>query len=61
MQLRFLGQTYSASNTLVSTVKTESQACFLGQMYTLRRPVKSLKTQSSLGLRKYRGVVYGDG
>ena len=60
MQLRFLGQTYSASSTFISTVETRNQACFLGQMYILRRPVKSLKTQSRFGLRKYRGVVYGN-
>lgn len=57
MQLRFLGQAYSSSNRQVDTVASEHTAHFLGQSYTSRRSAKTSKSQ--LGLRKYRGVVYG--
>ena len=57
MQLRFLGQTYSTSNHRVSTVAIPHTAHFLGQSYTLRRPVQTFKPQ--LGIKKYRGVSYG--
>ncbi len=57
MKLRFLGQTYSTANHRVPTVATENTAHFLGQSYTVRRPVQTFKPQ--LGLRKYRGISYG--
>ena len=57
MKLRFLGQTYSTSNNQVETTVSENTARFLGQRYTLRRPVQSFKPK--LGLRKYRGIAYG--
>ena len=57
MQLRFLGQAYSTSNHQVDTVPTAHQAHFLGQSYTLRRPLQTFKPP--LGLRKYHGVAYG--
>ena len=57
MQLRFLGQVYSASNNQIETIPSEHTARFLGQSYLTRRPVKT--SNSQLGLRKYRGVAYG--
>ena len=58
MELRFLGQTYSAVNNTVETTAIPQTARFLGRSYTMRRPVKSLQTKSQLGLKKYRGVAY---
>ncbi len=55
MKLRFLGQAYSTNNNLVETVASEHTARFLGQSYTLRRPVQTVN--SKLGVRKYRGVA----
>ena len=55
--LRSLRQTYSAANHQVETVASDCTARFLGQNYTLRRPIQTFKSQ--LGVRKYRGVVYG--
>ena len=57
MKLHFLGQAYTTNNDSVPTVTTTQQARFLGQSYTLRRPVAQYKSQ--LGVRKYRGVAYG--
>ena len=57
MQLRFLGQAYSAFHKQVKTNSSEHTAHFLGQSYTPRRPVKTSNYQ--LGLRKYRGIAYG--
>lgn len=57
MELRFLGQTYSTSNNQLETETLNQTGRFLGQSYTLRRPTPTFKSQ--LGLRKYRGVVYG--
>jgi hypothetical protein len=58
MKLHFLGQTYSASNYQVKTAPSAYTARFLGQIYTPSLPLQPIKSQ--LGLRKYRGVVYGD-
>ena len=58
MQLHFLGQAYSAKNNQVETVKTENTARFLGQKYIPRRSVQSFNPK--LGLRKYRGIAYGN-
>ncbi|MDJ0534089.1 MAG: DUF4278 domain-containing protein [Xenococcaceae cyanobacterium MO_207.B15] len=57
MELHFLGQTYATANHRVPTIATENTAHFLGQSYTVRRPIQSFKPQ--LGLRKYRGISYG--
>ena len=57
MKLHFLGHTYSTSNHQVNTVASLHTARFLGQSYTLRRPIQTFKSQ--LGVRKYRGVIYG--
>ncbi|MDJ0534088.1 MAG: DUF4278 domain-containing protein [Xenococcaceae cyanobacterium MO_207.B15] len=56
MELRFLGQTYATANHRVPTVATENTAYFLGQSYTILRPVQTFKPK--LGLRKYRGISY---
>ena len=57
MELRFLGQAYSAKNNQVETVATKDKARFLGQSYIPHRPVQPFN--SKLGLRKYRGIAYG--
>lgn len=57
MKLHFLGQTYTADNNQIETEITARTGCFLGQTYSLRRPIKTVKPQ--LGIRKYRGVAYG--
>ncbi len=57
MKLRFLGQTYSASDNQIETVASEHTARFLGQSYLTHRPVQPFN--SKLGLRKYRGIAYG--
>ena len=57
MKLHFLGQTYFVNNNRVETTATEYTARFLGRSYTVRRPIQN--DNSQLGIRKYRGVVYG--
>ena len=57
MKLRFLGQAYSTANNCLETIPSEHTARFLGQSYTLHRPLAT--PNARLGLRKYRGVVYG--
>ena len=56
MELRFLGQTYPATNNQVPTIATEKIVRFRGQSYRVRRTVQTFQPQ--LGLRKYRGVSY---
>ena len=56
MELRFLGQTYSASSIRVKTTPSKYNARFLGRMYSPRLPIKPVKSQ--LGLKKYRGIPY---
>ena len=58
MQLRFMGQTYFASNNRVATVATEQTATFKGQKYQVRVPVQTAKSQLNPQVRKYRGVTY---
>ena len=57
MQLRFLGQAYSTANNSVETVASEQTARFLGRRYNTRLPIQNPTSQ--LGVRKYRGVIYG--
>ena len=57
MQLTYRGQSYSTSHNQIETIATEHTARFRGHSYLLRRPVKTVNSQ--LGIRKYRGVVYG--
>ena len=40
MQLRFLGQTHSTSNNTIETIPSENTGHFLGQIYTIRRPIQ---------------------
>ncbi len=63
MQLRFLGQTYSADNNQVETTASEYTARFRGQSYTIPIPTQIVKSQLSkpqlsVSVRKYRGVYY---
>ncbi len=58
MQLRFMGQVYSASNNRVQTVATEQTASFKGQKYQVRVPVQTIESQANTEVRKYRGVTY---
>ena len=57
MRLHFLGQGYSASNILVTTLPSEQKAIFRGQSYIPSRPVTTAKSQQ--GIRKYCGITYG--
>ena len=57
MKLRYRGITYSTQNTQVETVASDGVAQFLGQTYSLPCPVQKFK--KPLGLRKYRGISYG--
>lgn len=57
MRLRFLGHAYYTFDRQIETVASQHTAHFLGQSYTLRRPIQTYKSQ--LGIRKYRGVIYG--
>ena len=57
MKLHFLGQTYTTDNNQIETEITARTGRFLGQSYSLRRPIKTVKPQ--LGMKKYRGVAYG--
>lgn len=58
MKLRFLGKTYTSLDNQIETVPSEHTARFLGQNYTLRRPILT-PTKAQFGVRKYRGVFYG--
>lgn len=58
MELRFLGQSYSASSIRINTVVSEQTACFKGQRYNLRVPVPKTQSDRHSSMRKYRGVTY---
>lgn len=58
MKLRFLGQPYVTANNSIETVAIPQTARFLGQSYTMRRPVLNVQVKPQLGLKKYRGVTY---
>ena len=58
MKLHFLGQAYSTSDNQIDTLPSKHTARFLGQNYIPRRPISV--AQSQLGIRKYRGVTYGN-
>ena len=58
MELRFMGQTYSANNNKVTTVATQQTASFKGQKYQVRVPIQTAKSQLNTEARKYRGVTY---
>lgn len=58
MELRFMGQVYSASKSRVRTIATEQTACFKGQKYQIRVPVQTVQSIDNAGIKKYRGVAY---
>lgn len=57
MQLSFLGNTYNRQPHTIEIAETETTARFLGNTYSLRRPIHTSPT-SALSHRKYRGVAY---
>ena len=57
MELRYRGNVYQAQNTQVETLDLGEKAQFLGQTYVRRRPKPQYTSQ--LGIRKYRGIIYG--
>ncbi|MGD1920393.1 MAG: DUF4278 domain-containing protein [Pleurocapsa sp.] len=58
MELRFMGQTYAASNIKSETVPSNLIAQFKGQSYNVPIPIRTIKPQLREGIRKYRGVTY---
>lgn len=56
MKLRYRGRVYFTQDNQIETVAIDKTARFLGQNYTLRRPLQTFN--STLGLCKYRGVEY---
>ncbi len=56
MKLRYRGHIYFTQDNHIETVAIDKTARFLGQNYTLRRPLQTFNFSSSLG--KYRGVEY---
>jgi hypothetical protein len=59
MKLRYRGRVYFTQDNPIETVAIDKTARFLGQNYTLRRPLQTFNsTNSTLGLCKYRGVEY---
>ena len=57
MQLRYRGTTYSTQETKLEAADSTETARFLGQTYIRHLPLEVSK--SKLGVKKYRGVVYG--
>ena len=63
MKLRFLGQTYSASQSRKLTTFSGYRACYRGQRYNISLPIlktqpNAEKSQPRLTIKKYRGVSY---
>ena len=63
MELRFLGQPYSAFPQQLETTNKSEIGCYRGQKYHLRQPRISAETQfkksyMSAAILKYRGVSY---
>ena len=63
MQLKFLGQSYTIEKHQIPTVASKHTACYRGQKYYLRNraiasPIISQASQTSVIIRKYRGVSY---
>ncbi len=56
MQLRFLGQAYSASKFHIETIPSEYTARFLGQTYLPHYPLSTVNAKAAI--LKYRGVAY---
>jgi hypothetical protein len=58
MELRYRGISYQSQEALVKTIPSNIAAKFLGKTYFIRRPLNLSSPQ--LGLRKYRGIAYGN-
>jgi hypothetical protein len=58
MELRYRGISYQPQEALVETIPSNIAAKFLGKPYFIRRPLNPSSPQ--LGLRKYRGIAYGN-
>ena len=58
MELRYRGISYQPQEALVETIPSNITAKFLGKPYLIRRPLNP--SSSQLGLRKYRGIAYGN-
>jgi hypothetical protein len=58
MELRYRGISYQPQEALVETIPSNIAAKFLGKPYLVRRPLNL--SSSQLGLRKYRGIAYGN-
>jgi len=58
MELRYRGISYQPQEALVETIPSDTAAKFRGKPYLIRRPINPSSPQ--LGLRKYRGIAYGN-
>lgn len=58
MELRYRGISYQAQAIEVETIPSDIAAKFLGKTYFIRRSVNT--SSPRLGLRKYRGIAYGN-
>ena len=56
MELKFRGSTYNYQPATLETPKSEINGHFLGQTYSIRRPL--VTKISTYAHRKYRGVAY---
>jgi hypothetical protein len=59
MELRYRGQSYQVKDAQIETIPSDLAAKFLGKPYFVRRPLNPYSS-SQLGLRKYRGIAYGN-
>jgi hypothetical protein len=59
MELRYRGQSYQVKDAQIETIPSDLAAKFLGKPYFVRRPFNP-SSSSQLGLRKYRGIAYGN-
>jgi hypothetical protein len=58
MELRYRGQSYQVKEAQIETIPSDIIALFLGKPYFVRRPLNL--SSSQLGLKKYRGIAYGN-
>jgi hypothetical protein len=59
MELRYRGISYQPQEAFVETIPSDIIALFLGKPYLIRRPFNP-SSSLQLGLRKYRGIAYGN-
>ncbi len=59
MELRYRGISYQPQEALVETIPSNLAAKFLGKPYLICRPFNPYSSLQ-LGLRKYRGIAYGN-